>query len=308
MNRFIRHRDWQEARRAAARSVLAIAAVGVTWSVTGWAQAPMMLIATSIMVTIFSTKEHPASFVGQIFLGAATGSALAVFCRTVLLAGVTSPFLTVAVLAPFMFIGVFAMTQRRTAIPATDATLFFIFIAQPGVSVNVAPHDLALGAVAMVMGVGSVWIAYRYLIPINPALRLRSLLRAIMGDLEILALADPPKIVGQLQARMQHRVICLVAMATRHDSDHLTQVEGGVAALAIARSIQRLREVLDSGKLSSDRAGIIREMLLSLSCLSQRQGDAAQVLENAANALYEVLDPCFLGESPSRSGNGRNEA
>jgi len=302
--RFIRHRDWREACRAAIRGALAIAAVGVTWSLTGWAQGPMMLMATSIMISIFSTKEHPASFVGQIFIGAATGSAVAVFCRAVLLQGVTSPLLTGLIVAPILLIGVFAMTQRRTAVGATDATLFFIFVTQPGVPVTVVPHDLALGAMAMVMGVGSAWTAYRYLIPINPAIRLNSLLGAIIGDLKILASGNSPKVAGKVQASMQHRVIRLVAMATKYDSDYLALVERGVAALAIARSIQRLREILDIGKLSSERSGIIRETLRSLSNLSQQPGNPAQLLENAASTLYDVLESGFVGESPCGPGIG----
>lgn len=96
-----RHRDWREAGRAAIRAALAIAAVGVTWSVSGWAQGPLMLMASSIMISIFSTKEHPAAFVGNIFIGAAIGSAVAVFCRAVLLQGVTRPLLAGIIGAPF---------------------------------------------------------------------------------------------------------------------------------------------------------------------------------------------------------------
>jgi uncharacterized membrane protein YccC len=292
LTRFIHHRDWLQARRASIRAALAVAAIGLTWSLTGWSQGPLMLIATSIMISIFSTKEHPAAFVGNIFLGAATGSAVAVFCRALLLPGVTNPYLAAAIIAPFLFIGVFAMTQRRTAIGATDATLFFLFVTQPGVAVTVAPFDLALGALAMLMGVGSAWLAYRYLVPIDPAIRLRSFLGSIIGDLELLASGNASE-TGKLQARMQHRVIRLVTMATKHDSDHLTLVEGGVAALAIAKSIQRLRDLHDSGKLSADGAVSIRETLLSLSKLSEFPGTAAEILEEAANKLYGVLQPGF---------------
>lgn len=233
---FRQHRDWREACRAAFRGALTIAAIGATWSMTGWAQGPLTLMATSIMLTIFSTKEHPAAFVGNIFVGAATGSAVAVFCRLVLLQGVTDPLLAGAIIAPFLLIGVFAMTQRSIAVGATDATLFFIFTVQPGVPVHVVPYDLVLAAIAMVLGVVSAWIAYRFVIPINPALRLNSLLSAIMVDLDLLASGNSGRVAGKLQARMQHRVIRLVTIAAKHDSDHLALVEGGIVALAIAKA------------------------------------------------------------------------
>jgi uncharacterized membrane protein YccC len=299
--RFLRHRDWREACRAALRAALAIACVGVTWSLTGWAQGPLMLMAMSMMISIFSTKEHPAAFIGNVFIGAAIGSVAAIFCRAVLLQGVTSPLLTGAIVAPFLLLGVFAMTQPRTASMATDATLFFIFTTQPGMPIAVVPYDLALGAIAMIMGVGSAWISYRYLIPVNPARRMRSLLRAIMGDLELLASREFPQ-SGKLQARLQHRVIRLVVLAKGHDSDYLALVEGGIAALAIARGIQLLKEALDIGQPSLDSCGIMREALVSLSDLSRRPGSAAQVLENAANTLYEVLGK---GLSASAIASGR---
>ena len=300
--RFIRHRDWREACRAALRAALAIACIGVTWSLTGWLQGPLMLMAMSIMISIFSTKEHPAAFIGNVFVGAALGSLAAVFCRAVLLQGVTSPLLTVAIVAPFLLLGVFAMNQPRTASAATDATLFFIFTTQPGMPVALLPYDLALGAIAMIMGVGSAWISYRYLVPVNPALRLRSLLSAIMGDLELLASGDSPQRSGKLQARLQHRVIRLVVLAKGHDSDYLPLVEGGMAALALARGIQLIKEALDIGQLSFDSCGIMREALLSLSEFSRRPGSAAQLLENSANALYEVLGKDF---APSATVSGR---
>jgi uncharacterized membrane protein YccC len=290
-NRLTGHRDWREARRAALRAALAIGAVGATWAATGWAQGPLMLMAMSIMISIFSTKEHPAAFVGNVFAGAAVGTVVALLVRIVLLQGVSNPYLAGAIVAPFLLAGVFAMTQRRLAVGATDATLFFLFTTQPGVPIAIAPWDLALGALAMLMGVGSAWIAYRYLVPISPALRLNSLLAAIGRDLEALAGTGSLAAVDRLRTRLQHRVIRMVAMATSCGADHLKTVEEGVTALAIARSMQRLREQLDGGKLPAESARMVRETLAALSDSSRRPGSAAQALEHAARILYLVLDP-----------------
>ncbi|WP_052263245.1 FUSC family protein [Geobacter pickeringii] len=292
-NRFVRHRDWQEARRAAVRAALAIAAVGGTWALSGWTKGPLMLMAMSIMLSIFSTKEHPASFVGQIFCGAAVGSAAAVFCRIELLPGVTDPFVTGAVIAPFIVLGVFAMQQRRTAIAATDATLFFIFVTQPGVPVAVVPADLALGAVAMLMGVGSAWLSYRYLVPIDPAIRLRSLLVAIARDIELLTMASPAT-VERLRARMHHRVLRMVSLATRYDVGHLPLVEGGLAALAIGTCIERLRAAREDGAPAAAR--LVRETLAPGSDSTAWPRNVATALESAAMTLFGVGGP---GSHPS---------
>ncbi|BBA71523.1 p-hydroxybenzoic acid efflux pump subunit AaeB [Geobacter sulfurreducens] len=287
-NLFIHHRDWREARRAALRAFGTIWVVGGTWALTGWAKGPLMLMAIGIMISIFSTKEHPAHFVGQIFCGAAIGSAAAVVCRVALLAGVTDPLVMGAAIAPFVLLGVLAMSYRRTAIGATDATLFFIFVTQPGVPIAVLPADLALGAVAMIMGVGSAWIAYRYLVPINPAIRLRSLLKAIVDDLRLLAAAEAPVARERLRARMHHRVMRMASMATRYDADHLAVVEGGLAALAMGKCIVRLQASREqSGQ--TPVADVIREALHALADSARRGENIALALTTASTPLYAAL-------------------
>nr|WP_320114412.1 FUSC family protein [uncultured Desulfuromonas sp.] len=230
-------RNRHEALRAALRATLAIGVVGLVWTLFDWRQGPMMLMAMSIMLSIFSTKEHPVSFVGQIFIGAAIGSALAVGYRLLILPEVQTAVVAGLVLCPMIFLGTYAMSCRRTAIGATDATLFFIFICQPGPPVTVVPAEIALAALAMVLGVGSAWLSYRFLVPINPLLRLRSLLRATNRDLQRMSTADRLR-CDRLQARIHHRVIRMVALANQYDRNHSLLLEAGLAALAAGTCVQ----------------------------------------------------------------------
>lgn len=299
---FIRHRDWQQAGRAATRAGLALAAVGLTWSATGWSKGPLMLMAMSIMLSVFSVKEHPAFFVGQIFAGAAAGSATAALCRIALLAGVTDPFTTIAVIAPFVLFGVFCMSQRRTAIAATDATLFYLFVTQPGMPVAVVPVDVMLGAVAMVMGVGSAWLSYRFLVPINPGIRLNSFMASILREVESVAGGASPAAMEKAAARLRHRVLRLVAMAVRHDSGHRRLVAAGIAALAVTDSVKRLKEALTKGDLSPSQIAVIRDTLLLLSGLSRRHGEVTPVLEKAAAVLYHISEP--VSETAQHAASG----
>lgn len=296
----IKHRDWREAGRSAGRAALAIAVMGTLWSATGWAQGPMMLMAMSIMLSLFSSKEHPAAFVGQIFIGVLIGSVIAVFCRIVLLQGVSDPFTAAVILAPFLLFGVFAMSRRRSAIAAMDGTLFFIFITQPGVSVSTTPHEIMWGAFALVMGVGSAWLAYRFLVPISPAIRMRSLLRAITRDIEDLANPSGREKMERLRSRMHYRVIRLVGMAARYDSERLRLVEGGLAALAICRCIKRLQEALDAGNLSPSSVLLTRGALSSLSNLTRSPHCVLPALEKATieshGPVINVWDDASVAE------------
>ena len=303
-HRLVRHRDWVEAGRAAFRSGVVIAAVGLTWGATGWSKGPLMLMALAIMTTVFSNKEHPARFVGNIFVGAAIGSAAAILCRIFLLSSVTDPYLTAAIIAPFVLLGLVAMQYRATVIAATDATLFFIFVVQPGVAVNVANADLVVGAVAMVTGVGIAWVSYALLVPVNPGVRMRSLLSAVSRDLARMAATGSPQVLARTRERLHHRVIRLVDMATRHDPDHLKVVDGGVTALGIAASIESLREKLDGTPMHPLSERIAREALMTVSALARQPGNAEDLLSRAARALYLVLEQNVETRDPGRESAG----
>ncbi|MBJ6749785.1 FUSC family protein [Geomonas anaerohicana] len=296
-HRLIRHRDWMEAGRAAFRSGLVIAVVGFVWSVTGWSKGPLMLMALSIMITIFSTKDHPAHFVGNIFVGAAIGSATAVLCRIFLLSAVGDPYLAVAAIAPFVLLGFIAMQYPATVMAATDATLFFLFVVQPATAINATPVDLALGAVAAVAGVGMAWASYALLVPINPARRMQSVLAAVSRDLGRMARTGSSRDLGRIQARLQHRVIRLVGMAVQHDPAHQKTVDGGVTALGVAAGIKALREKVSGNDLPPASDRVIREVLMVLAALAPQQ-EGEELLTRAASALYKVLQVSTLTKGP----------
>lgn len=294
----IRHRDWQQAGRAAFRGGLVIAAVGLVWSLTGWSKGPLMLMALSIMISIFSNKEHPAKFVGNIFIGAATGSALAVFCRLALLDGVDSFTVTAAVIAPFILLGAYAMQHRRTAIPATDATLFFIFVIQPGVPVTVDAADLAIGAVAMVLGVAAAWIGYTFLVPVDPTLRMRSLLAAVAKDIARMSAQANRDSRVRIRAKLQHRVLRLVALARNFDIAPAAVVSGAISLLALAASIERLREKLEYEELSPQVVRQMRETLGRVARMAQTPPTESRLLQVWADELSALLAPSPPTEEP----------
>ncbi|GAW66154.1 membrane protein [Geoanaerobacter pelophilus] len=287
----IRHRDRQEAGRAAVRGGLVIAVVGLVWSLTGWSKGPLMLMALSIMISIFSNKEHPAMFVGNIFIGAATGSALAVFCRVVLLDGVSGFTETVAVIAPFILLGAYAMQHRRTVIPATDATLFFIFVIQPGVPVTIAAADLAIGAVAMVSGVAAAYIGYTLLVPVNPAIRMRSLLAAIAKDVARVSANEQGVAPARIRAKLQHRVLRLLALAKSCDTNRAAVVSGAIALLALTASIERLRQKLQHDEFHPEDARQTREKLARISGAARKPPVESCLLHPWAYALSANIAP-----------------
>ena len=289
---YIRHRDWREAGRAALRAASAIAAVGLCWQLTGFGEGPMTMMAASIMVSFFSTHDHPAVMLKHVFFGASVGVAAALFGRLVLLPGTSDTFRQAVVSAPVLLAGILALSHRRTARGAMDAMLFFLFVMQPGVPAVPAAAVFLAGALAALGGVGVALVAFRYLLPVDPARRLRSLSIAIARDLVAMAAADPVS-MEKSRARSQHRVLRLLATARKLDRDPDTTVDGGLAALSIGRCLTRLRDEEANGGISTAASDAVRETTHELRAAIQRPSEILSTLEAVSRRLAIAMEPQF---------------
>jgi len=296
---FIRHRDWQEAGRAAVRAAAAIAAVGAVWHFTGWDGCPLMMMATSIMVSIFSTHDRPTVMLSHIFCGASLGVAAAFLCRLLLLPGTSDPLTQGAVIVPFLMAGIVALCHRRTALGAMDFMLFFLFVMQPGLPAVPATPVFVAGGFACLGGIAVAIIAFRFLLPIDPARRLRSILIAIVHDLHTMAEADSLLLVEKCRARTHHRVLRMLANARKLDDDLSAIVEGGLATLAIGRYLQRLRETEMSDGISLVASGAIRETTLRLSAAIPQTREILSMLEDVSKRLSKVMEANHAGYDSS---------
>jgi uncharacterized membrane protein YccC len=249
-----------------------------------------MLMATSIMVSIFSTHDRPAVMLSHIFCGASLGVAAALLCRLVLLPGVSDPLLQGAISIPVLMAGIIALSHRRTALGAMDAMLFFLFVMQPGLPAVPASPIFVAGGFACLGGIAVAILAFRFLLPIDPARRLRSLLIAIVRDLTAMTTASSLPLMEKYRVRTHHRVLRMLANARKLDHDLSAIVEGGLAALAIGRCLQRLRETAMNGEVSPVATEAIRDIALKLSAASQKPDEILSVLRDASIKLCVVME------------------
>lgn len=284
-NHFILHRDWREAGRAALRAAAAIAAVGTAWHLTGWSEGPLMLMAASIMVSIFSTHDRPSVMLSHIFCGASLGVAAAFLVRLLLLPGVSSPLLQMLVSIPVLMAGIVALHHRRTALGAMDAMLFFLFVMQPGLPAVPPAAAFTTGGLAVLSGIAVAIIAFRFLLPIDPARRLRSLLIAISRDLAAMTGADSHGALEKYRARTHHRVLRMLTNAQKLDQNLGQVIEGGLAALAIARCIQQLR-----GRGEGSPA-VMRQTARRLRLAIRQPDRILPMLEDISGRLYRAMEP-----------------
>ena len=303
---FIRHRDWPEAGRAAGRAAFAIAAVGLTWHLTAWGEGPLMLMAAAIMVSIFSTHDRPAVMLTHIFCGASLGVTAAFFCRLVVLPGASAVLWQGVISIPILMAGIIALSHRRTALGAMDFLLFFLFVMQPGVPAVPAPELYVMGGFACLGGIGVAIVSFRFLLPVDPSRRLRSVLIAIVHDLNAMATAETLHQVEKCRARTHHRILRLLVNARKLDDDLGAIVEGGLAALVIGRRIQSLRETERGAEGSLPSSWVLRETGLKLSAALQRPDAILAVLEDVSMQLCGAMatraedslpaaEPVFVG-------------
>jgi uncharacterized membrane protein YccC len=294
---FIRHRDRQEAGRAAVRAAAAIAAVGAVWHLTGWRGGPLMMMATSIMVSIFSTHDRPTVMLFHVFCGASLGVAAAFLCRLILLPGTSNPLTQAAIIVPYLMAGIVALSHRRTALGAMDFMLFFLFVMQPGLPAVPPPPIFVVGGFACLGGIAVAILVFRFLLPIDPARRLCSVLIAIVHDLNTMAAADSLLLVEKCRARTHHRVLRMLANARKLDHDLSAIVEGGLAALAIGRYLQRLRETEMADGISLAASGAVRDTALMLSAAARKPEEILSVLRDASGKLCIAMEAHHVGGS-----------
>ncbi|WP_243370374.1 FUSC family protein [Geotalea sp. SG265] len=299
---YIRHRDWQEGGRAALRAACAMAAVGTAWSLTGWAEGSSMIMAASIMVSVFSTHDRPTVMLSHIFCGASMGVAAAFVFRLLLLPGPSGLLPQAAFAAPVLIIGLVAFRHRRTALGAMDFMLFFLFVMQPGIPAVPSPVSYLAGGLACLGGVAVAILAFKFLLPIDPARRLRTILVAIAHDLDTMAATDSPIVMEKCRARTHHRVLRLLVNAGKLDHVIGAVMDGALTALVIARYLH-LRKADVSGGASDADMKTIREIKDMFSAVVGHPERVIPTLEEISELLdqatevqqFSQLDRQFVG-------------
>ncbi len=172
-----------------------------------------------------------------------------------------------------------------------DAMLFFLFVMQPGLTAVPAPGTYVLGGLACLGGIGVAILSFRFLLPVDPERRLKSLLLAIARDLLTIAATDSAHSAEKSRFRVHHRVLRLLTNASKIDNDASSVVEGGLAALAIGRCLQQLRDCDRDGNIASFTAGYRLEAARKLSEAVQRQSEILPVLETLSAKLCHAVAP-----------------
>lgn len=213
LHRPVLHRDWVGAKQAAIRTLLIMLMIGSLWWATGWFQIAYLLLGASVMLTLFSTQDNPASAMKYVFYGQCVAAVAAVTMQGVVWSQLESTLAMISAMMPVILFAPLAMAHQRTARSAMDFNLVFLLLMQPAIPYGFSLPQASSIALAVIAAPLAALLAYRLIFPTNLKVRYKHLLRAANNDSARLQTSELPTTQQRLEARLIHRVFCLTQYA-----------------------------------------------------------------------------------------------
>ncbi|WP_420226726.1 FUSC family protein [Pigmentiphaga litoralis] len=290
------HRDWVGARQAAFRTVLAILLVGGAWVATGWHYGPYMVLGTAVFLPLFSTMETPSALMRNVALGSIAGVSAAVLFTWLVLPYVHSEIALLAAVGAVLAVGALALAHRTTMPYALDYCMGFLLVSHPSWPMHTTLADTVGGAQAMTLGLTAAWLAFRYIVPVDPGQRLRVLVRHIVGDIEGMARSRTRLPEWKWRARMHQRILRLVART--NDAQSSQVVGDGMAALQLGHAVLRLQSLLRADDTPFAVRTAVRGAIHALARVSHHPNNAASALQEVARQI--MAGAMSSGNTPMR--------
>ncbi|MDA7085542.1 FUSC family protein [Pseudomonas sp. SA3-5] len=175
----IKQRDWRATCLAASRPLIAMCIATAVWWGLDWSDGPMMVMTAVLFASLFSSHSHANAALKGVLIGSSAGAVLGVICRFWLLPEVGTVWGLALVIAPFLIIGALLMARPGTAKLAIDLNMTFLLIAQPGLHVDTSFEHTLLQMLAILGGVFTAVLTYRWLVPSSPGSQRKRLYKRI---------------------------------------------------------------------------------------------------------------------------------
>lgn len=276
------HRDWGGAAAASVRALAAVLAAGALWVATGWDAGPYLMLGTAVMASLFSSFDDPVRVLRLVLLGSAAGAVAAVVCRLAVLPADAGPVDALVLTAPFLALGAVAMAHPVTRMPSLDYAMAFLLLAHPTVPLHGGAGELLHGAAAMLLGIGLALVSFRVVLPVNAAVRLRTVVAMTVRDLESLAASPAADSPRRWRARLYHRTLRLVRRADLVEGRDTAAIDGALAAFSVGEAILSARRAADRADTPAPVRRRLDLALRRLQSLSLKPAAAADSLDRAA--------------------------
>ncbi len=233
--------NWVTALRNGLRTFLAASLAGVFWIMSQWPQGGTALAILGPITGLMALTESASAASLAFFQGALLSALVALPVREAVLPQITGFPLLMAVLLPIMAVAL--IYSRRPGLTGTRANGFLIFFLTQVAPANPMRFDLA-GALntslALVAGGFAGMLAFRVLVPPDPAAEARVLMRSIRRAV-LHALRTP--IAHELAwEHLQHQK--LVRLSLRLAANPVIRplaINRAITAVLIGRFAQQIR-------------------------------------------------------------------
>nr|WP_289072834.1 FUSC family protein [uncultured Halomonas sp.] len=240
------HRDHLSAGINALRSGLLFALLATFWIVTAWQSAMIAMMLGTLFSAFFASRDNPIAITMMFYKGMLAAIPSAFLFGHVLLSQVNGFPLLALIFGTPLFLGLLGATQPATMGYCLAFTIFNILLTMPGNGMDFSFDAFANRAVAVVIGLTSVVMAFRLLPGPGAKLRKRRLINAITRDINDLRKRATHQAETRFSGHMADRLLHLA----QHD-DLLPEEQRhlfvlGLTGLDVGTAILRLRDQLDT--------------------------------------------------------------
>ncbi|MGO4408958.1 MULTISPECIES: FUSC family protein [unclassified Brevundimonas] len=280
------HRDWVGAREAGLRSLAVMLLMGAVWVVTGWSTGPYLMLGAAVMTSVFSSMDFPARTIVYVFRGVVLGVLAALICRWLVWPLARQPIELVLLTMPFLLLGPFLMSHRRTGEGAFDYNMNLLLLLPPIFPLTGSlSHSLAI-ALAVLAGPAAAWLGYRLIYPATLSRRLDTLIGVMVSEVQAMARSpDAVRRQDTWRARLQHRMLRLSRWVDKTGDREVSAVAGGLAVLTLGQATIRLHALSERPVLANHPVSDARIALEQIRGLNVDPDSVVAALRRVADHL-----------------------
>ena len=279
------HLDWRGALINGVRAAIAVWAACFFWNLSAWPHGGAMVLAMVPAVGLFATRDTPEQDSLGFAWGSIVATILAVVYLTIILPAITTYAGLVCVLAPPIFIATLVTTNPRFVFAGVGFSVFFMTEVAPS---NPMVFDLVMtlnNGAGLALGALLTAVVYRLVLPVNPRVRIRTMIRIIIDDVAALARLSRPYTREAWESRMHDRMMRMRALLQISGLAQENLMHGAFAAFRLGREIVRMRSILDSQPVPTEAVAVAHRALEAVEKVQSEPAHAAESCRDAAQAL-----------------------
>lgn len=288
------HRNVPDALRNGARALVACLIAGAVWYLSGWDQGPTLLAVLCPYCALLAASAMPVQGTTRFVRGTLYAIPAAAICKFLIISQINGFPLLVIVLGVFWSFGVYATTNPRHAFQGIAYLIAFNTLVSTGLSATFDFSDFANQSLAWIVALCISLLAFQ-IIPKSTAGHADGLRKALHKETLLLLRRAGWHDHERWEARQQHRVVSLKALATGEDAHQVSYI--GYLSLQLGREITRLQRRMTALDPASPIVACVEDGLRRISSNRNDLANSAAQASTTANALDELgahhFSACF---------------